>query len=193
VVVGQVGGFATSRCGVRSTVRVYRPGAGVARQIAFAAFVLIWPLGAWLMVAVGGVPRSEAWRSFARAAAILGVLAAVVIGPGVWAGVTNGTTGGMAAAGALLVGSLPLLGALLSSLVALVLRATSEDDPRRKALLIAVSVLVVALAVVVGWWLWGVFVHTPADPGPDPEEEAPHTPSDVPDAMPESPAPTDGA
>ena len=167
----------------------------MAREIAFAVFVLIWPLGAWFMVTVRGVPRSEAWRSFARAAAILGVIAAVVVGLGVWAGVTNGTTGGMWAAGALLVGSLPLLGALLSSLVALVLRATIEEDPHRKAVLIAVSVLVVALAVVVGWWLWGVLTHTPADPGPDPEEEAPNTPSDVPAALrePQPPAPTGGA
>jgi len=167
----------------------------MAREIAFAVLVLIWPLGAWLVVEVRGVPRSEAWRSFARAAAIAGVLAAVVIGLGVWAGMTNGPAGGMVAAGALLVGSLPALGALLSSLVALVLRATGEGDPRRKAVLVAVSLLVVALVVVVGWWLWGVLTHTPADPGPDPQEEAPNSPSAVPDAQPEvePPAPTDGA
>ncbi len=156
----------------------------MARQIAFAAVVLIWPLGAWLVATVRDVPRSEAWRNFARAAAIAGVLAAVVIGLGVWAGVTNGPGGGMAAAAALLVGSLPVLGALLSGLVALSLRASGEGDPRRKAVRIAVSLLVVTLMVVIGGWLWGQLTPTAPDPGSYPGE-APNAPDDVTDAPPE--------
>ena len=56
----------------------------------------------------------------------------------------------MVAAAALLVGSLPVLGALMSSLAALMLRATGEGDRPRKAVLVALSLL-----VVVGWWLRG--------------------------------------
>lgn len=78
-------------------------------------------------------------------------------------------------------------------MVALVLRATDEGDPRRKAVLVAVSLPVVALAVVIGWWLWGVYPHTPDDSRPSPEEEAPNARSDVLVAPPEPepPAPTD--
>lgn len=97
-------------------------GVALPGELLFVAAALIWPLGAWIVVAVRGVPRSKRWRAFARAAAAAVVLAVGLAALAVFLNLSNGTGEAFAGFAALLAAGVILIGALVSGLIALALR-----------------------------------------------------------------------
>jgi amino acid transporter len=99
-------------------------------HLVIGAFVVAWPLGAWLVVGLRRLPAHERWRPFAWAAvAATGLALAALIGAAVLFS-RGGTTLAMQGLGGQIVAAASLLGALVSGAIAGVLRSrVGSDDP----------------------------------------------------------------
>jgi hypothetical protein len=94
--------------------------------LVLAAIVLVWPLVAWLVAALGRAPAADRWRPFAWAAGVAGAVALVALLAAYVRFQANGTTEAMVALGGQIFAGACLAGALVSGVCAVVLRATAD-------------------------------------------------------------------
>lgn len=97
-------------------------------QLWLVAAVLVWPLGAWVVTAVRGVPGTARSRVFGRTALVATAVAVALLALAALLFATNGTTRGFQALGAQLAAAASLVGGLLSGGIALVSRRTGHGS-----------------------------------------------------------------
>ncbi|GGI08188.1 hypothetical protein [Egicoccus halophilus] len=88
------------------------------------ALALVWPLGAGLVTAVRGPRRERRWRYFAVAAVAATVVGVVLFVVSLVTFAADGTTGAMVSLGMNIGAIACLVGAILSGVVAGILRHT---------------------------------------------------------------------
>jgi hypothetical protein len=116
----------------RETYPLTFRGRGVGRgQLVLGALVVVWPLGAWLVVGLRRLPQRDRWRPFAGAAVVATVLAlAALVGVGVLF-LRGGTTEAMWGLGGQVVAAACLLGALVSGVIAGAVRSSTGGGAGR--------------------------------------------------------------